>query len=174
MQIQAIRTNQITFRDDNTYIPPSYSAYDAMADLSKQGYIIQGNSTKDAFEKAHDEINKELERKANAPDGVWEVDLAQGHRYNDRSVKRAVVKWTLPKEDFSGLLTRFWSVNNSNSFKNIKESIANFLINYEGLEKPSFFTRIKEIFNPSKYTRQEMLLENVTNLFLKKGQHKLK
>ena len=174
MQIQAIRTNQITFRDDNTYIPPSYSAYDAMADLSKQGYIIQGNSTKDAFEKAHDEINNELERKAKAADGVWHDDLAQGYRYNDRSVKRAVVKWTMPKEDFSALLTRFWEVNKTNPFRNVKESIANFLINYEGLSKPSFFEKIKEIFNPSKYTIQESLLEKVTNSFLKNGQHKLK
>ena len=45
MQVYAIKQNEITFKDDNTYIPPSYSYVDAMHDLKQQGYVIQGKDT---------------------------------------------------------------------------------------------------------------------------------
>ena len=104
MKVHAIRTNQLTFKDDDTYFPPTYSCWDAFNSISEQGYIIEGKTTKDAFEKLHDDVNADLVRVVNSGKGVWREKLATGYRFNDRSVKYAVDKWEYPKEDFARLL----------------------------------------------------------------------
>ena len=72
------------------------------------------------------------------------------------------------------ILQGFWEVNKKNTFNNIKGCIVNFLENYEGLKQPSFFEKIISLFSGNEFIAKENILDTVTKLFLKKGQHKLK
>lgn len=172
MKVYAIQPKQVTFRDDDTYMPPSYDAGDAMIDLSRRGYVIKGQTTRDAFEKLHDDITSEINKTATAPSGVWFNDWANGYRFNDKTVKFAVKKWGMKKEDFASLLTRFWEANRGNRFINQEQAISNFLTNFEGLSKPSFFENL--FSRPTEYISKKIVIDNIVTLFLKNGKHQLK
>ena len=175
MKIQPISTRQVNFKDDNTYIPGEhYTVSNSLQKLSSEGYIVQGKTNADAFEKLHHDLNDDLRKTAQARSSVWHHEWVEGYRFNDKSVKRIVYAWGMSKDKFTKLLTRFWEVNKNNSFKNVDDSVANYLENYEGLKKPSFWEKITSFFSPSEYTVKQRVLKVVTNLFLKNGQHKLK
>ena len=175
MKVQAISPRQVSFKDDNTYIPPTYTVNDSITKLSKEGYSIQGKTPKDAFNKLHDDLNLDLKRTANAPTGVWFKDWSEGYRFDDKSVKYLVRSWDISKEFFSNLLTNFWEINKNNAFNNVGNSVENYLVNYEGLEKPSWFKRVFKCFGKTlEYIKKENILTNITENFLVKGQHRLK
>jgi hypothetical protein len=174
MKVYAIQPRQVTFRDDDTYMPPFYDAGHAMTELSEKGYILQGKTTQDAFEKLHDDVNALLKEKATASTGVWHHDWVNGVRYNDKSLKQVVVRWGEKKDEFAGMLTRFWESNKFNKFVNIKQTVANYLTNFEGIQPPSFFEKIFSRHESMKYINKEVDISNVIYLFLKPGKHRLK
>lgn len=172
MKVATISAHQVNFKDENMYIPPSYSEHDAMREMSKEGYVLKGSIAKDAFEKFYDDIDNRLKETAKPPKGVWHHNYIQGEGFNDRKIKYVVEKWDMSKKDFATLLTKFWDDNKSSSFKDVKLAITNFLTNREGLAKPSFWQIFSTKF--TEYNMKSNILENVTNLFLKAGKHTLK
>ena len=174
MRVQPIGPRQINFKDDDTYFPTEYWPADSILKLKRNGYIIQGETNVDAFDRLHEDINADLKKVANSRSGVWYMDWVNGRKFNDRSVKYAVHEWGMSKQKFTKLLTSFWEVNKNNTFKNVDKSIANYLENYEGLKRPSFFTRLINFMTPLEYSVKESILDIITNNFLKNGQHRLK
>ncbi|MBE7711338.1 MAG: hypothetical protein E7Z92_04270 [Cyanobacteria bacterium SIG31] len=171
MQVHAIRPNQLTFRDDDTYFPPSYDYSDAMGDLNKRGYILQGKDSRDAFERLYQDVDNVLTETATNPTGVWYKDWANGFRFNDKSVKHAVQQWDMKKEEFVSLLSRFWESNKGNRFVDTKLAITNFLTNSEGLTKPGFFQMFSS--KAAEYNKKFYTINNVISNFLKTGKHRL-
>ena len=173
MKVATISANQVAFRDDNTYIPPRYNEFDAMRDLRKEGYILKGPVAKDAFEKFYKDVDAKLAKTAEPPSGVWFSEhIETGKGLGDRKVKFAVDRWSLTKDEFTRLLTRFWEDNKLSNFKDVKLAITNFLTNREGLTKPSFW----QIFSSSaaKYNIRSATIETVVDNFIKTGKHTLK
>lgn len=179
MKVQAIKPNQVSFRDDGTYVPPIYDGANAMVTLKNKGYMISGTTNYDAFERLHKDIVTDLENLANSPKGVWAHKWAEGVKYNDRSVKYIVAQFGMRRDEFAKTLTEFWELNKTNPFHDMKNSISNYLVNYKGLKKPSFFQNaLNSIglhnFVKNDYIRLSNVIGNVTTLFLKTKQHRLK
>ena len=143
-----------------------------MFDLRDKGYVLSGSSNLDAFERLYDKVDLELKQTANSTSGVWLKDLSQGNRFNDRTVKKAVVPWEITKNEFAALLNRFWNLNKDNKFVDVKLAITNFLTNSEGLKKPSFFQMFSS--KSFEYTKRANAISMVVYNFLKPGCHKLK
>ena len=157
---------------DECYVPNSYRPANAMNDLKKHGYVIQGNGTRDAFERLYDDVNSVLSTMARTKDGVWKKDYDRGVRAYDNTLKYTVSEWELPRDTFSGLLTRFWEKNKTSNLSDVKSSVTNFLTTSEGMQKPGYFQSFMSKF--ADYLNKETVLTNVIKTFLKDGHHRLR
>lgn len=173
MKVATISAHQVNFKDDNTYLPPKYDEFDAMRDLKQEGYTLKGPIAKDAFEKLYTDVDTRLAKVAEPPTGVWFSEHIQtGKGIGDRKVKYAVDKWSLTKDEFTKLLTRFWEDNKLSNFNDVKLAITNFLTNREGLAKPSFWQIFSSKF--TEYNIKSATISNVVENFIKTGKHNLK
>ncbi len=161
----------VSFGDDCGYIPNSYTTTNAMSDMKKKGYVIQGINTRDAFVRMYNDVNGELAYRASMPDSMWYKEYLQNGNSYDDSIKYTVQDWKLQRDDFVGMMTRFWQKNKNSKFNNIKEMVTDFLTNSEGLQKPNFFQMFSSKF--ANYLEKKSVLTDVINFFLKDGRHRL-
>ena len=131
-----------------------------------------GSGTRDAFERLYDDVNSVLSTMARTKDGVWKKDYDRGVRAYDNTLKYTVSEWELPRDTFSGLLTRFWEKNKTSNLSDVKSSVTNFLTTSEGMQKPGFFQSFMSKF--ADYLNKETVLTNVIKTFLKDGHHRLR
>ena len=157
----------ITFGDWETQAE-LFKPRDAIKTLSEDGYRLSGSTNKDSFERLYDDMHKVLSKKANMTRGTWKENYSG---YDDR-IKIVVERIEGTKEEFAGMLTRFWE--NIKVTKPIKASqaVEQFLENVEGIKKPGFF----ESLLPGKETffKKADILENVFDHFIKTGKHMLR
>ena len=168
-----VSKRNISFGDYCGYIPNRYDYSDAMENMKKRGYVIQGYNNKNAFERLYDDVAGQLANRASKSDAVWIEEYRANSDYQDnRAIKDIVCKWKLAKEDVAGLLTRFWERNKNDKFNNTNAAVKNFLINSEGMKKPNFFQMFMPKF--ATYIERDALLTTVVNIFLKEGRHRLR
>ena len=160
---------QISFGDDCGYVPNQFKSQHAMEKMSKEGYIIRGINTKDAFERLYADVDGVLKQTADRPDTITIEQFKQGTVKANSNTKYMVGKWEMAKAEFSNMMTSFW--NASKNKINSKNVVADFLTQSEGLSKPNFFQRLGSKYE--KYILKEGVIENVVKFFLKDGKHML-
>ena len=159
---------KVSFGDDPGYIPNSFRVENAMEQMSKEGYIVRGTSTKDAFERLYTDVDGVLLKTSRRPDAIT-IEQARQTSSIDRNIKYMVEKWEMTKSDFSNMMTSFW--NGHKNKVQEKNVIYEFLAQHEGLSKPNFFQRFTSKYQ--NYMVKENILENVIKFFLKNGKHGL-
>ena len=159
----------VSFGDDCGYVPSNYRYTNAMSDLSKKGYVVEGADNRSAFAKLHNDINNFLNRLVNSKQGEWSEIVSTKSYYSEEGApKYSVHRWEMTKENFVNFMTRFWEKNKSNSFVDEKASVTNFLVNCEGMKKPGFFQMFSSKY--AEYFEKSELLMQFIKKFIKTGQ----
>ena len=159
---------KVSFGDDPGYIPNSFRPENAMEKMSKEGYIVRGTSTRDAFERLYTDVDGVLLQTSRRPDAIT-IEKARESSAISRDIKYMVEKWEIAKGDFSSMMTSFWN-GHKNKIQD-KNVVYEFLAQHEGLPKPNFFQRFTSKYQ--QYMMKENILENVIKFFLKNGKHGL-
>ena len=82
---------KVSFGDDPGYIPNSFRVENAMEQMSKEGYIVRGTSTKDAFERLYTDVDGVLLKTSRRPDAIT-IEQARQTSSIDRNIKYMVEK----------------------------------------------------------------------------------
>ena len=159
---------KISFGDDCGYMPDSYRPSNAMKEMRRNGYVIRGTNTKDAFERLYDDVNYVLNVTEKRADAISHKDYLENPNV-DRKIKLIVKRWEIAKNDFANMMTKFWNVSKNNIQS--KEVVTDFLTKTEGMKKPNFI----QMFFPkyTEYLKKEGVIKDVVYYFLKDGLHVL-
>lgn len=156
----------ISFGDDCGYVPNSFRPSNAMKEMRRNGYIIRGVNTKDAFERFYDDVNHVLNATEKKPEAISQAEFLKNPNV-DRRIKFVVKRWDMAKNDFANMMTKFWNVGKNNIQS--KEVVADFLTKTEGMKKPNFFQSFLPKY--TEYLKKEGVIQDVVYYFLKDGLH---
>jgi len=139
-----------------------------MEEMSRNGYVVRGIDTKDAFTRLYNDVDAVLNATEAKPYAISNKAYQQNSNVS-RNVKYVVKRWEMAKEDFANMMTKFWNTGKNN----IKSSevVTDFLTKTEGMKKPNFF----QMFLPkyTEYLTKDGIIKDVVNYFLKDGKHML-
>ena len=159
---------KISFGDDCGYVPSTYNRANAMEEMSKNGYIIRGTNTKDAFTRLYSDVDAVLNYTERKPNAI-SYKAYQENSNVSTNIKYLVRRWDMAKEDFANMMTKFWNTSKNNIQS--KDVVTEFLTKTEGMKKPNFF----QMFLPkyTDYLTKNSIIDDVVRLFLKNGKHML-
>ena len=159
---------KISFGDDVGYVPNQFRTTQAMEEMSKNGYVVRGVNTKDAFERLYTDVDAVLNATEAKPYAISNKTYQQNSNVG-KNIKYIVKRWEMAKEDFANMMTKFWNTSNKNI--QAKEVATEFLTKTEGMKKPNFF----QMFLPkyTEYLTKEGIIQDVVKYFLKEGKHML-